>query len=72
MSAGRIRGGEDLAPYIKPCVRCGAMFTQRRKILMGGSSHGLWAKGPIFTVCSECAAKEARRLYPEMRVTVKH
>ena len=72
MSAGRIRGQENLAPYTKDCARCGAQFTQRRKILMGGTDHGVWLPGQIFTVCSECAAREASRLYPDMRVYAKH
>lgn len=35
---------------------------------MGGADHGLWAPGKIFTVCSDCAAREAAVKFPNMKV----
>ena len=43
-----------------------------RVMYVGGSNHGRFRPGPVLHVCPECAAKQARVQYPDMKVIVKH
>lgn len=63
---------ESRTKYNCKCLQCESLFVMFRVMYVGGSNHGRFRPGPVLHVCPECAAKQARVQYPDMKVIVKH
>lgn len=55
---------QRIGRYICQCRKCNRNFSMYRAQHM----NGVWAPGHIYEVCCYCAAEDAEKLYPEIRV----